>query len=117
MQELLLVYWPSIVGSACFTFASLVYVAEVIHVDQVNHSLCLLVPERLTLGYGVAMANLVGSVLFLEASLCYLVARKPWEQIEPWEFYVSEWGVRFTFAIGSFCFCVGALASLPEILN
>ena len=109
MQDVVFVYWPSIIGSCGFSFASFVYVAEV------THSLCVLVPERLTFGYFVAISNLVGSLLFLLAWTFYLVAREPWEMVEPWEYYVSEWGTRFTFAVGRLCLlCAGRDAQLPR---
>ena len=36
--------------------------------------------------------------------------------VAEWEFLASEWGVRFTYAVGSFCFIVGAILAFPEAL-
>jgi len=40
-----------------------------------------------------------------------------YEEVKDWEWLVSMWGVRFPFAVGSACFVVGALLSLPEVLS
>ncbi|KAL1527087.1 hypothetical protein AB1Y20_015770 [Prymnesium parvum] len=110
-QEVVLVYVPSILGSLCFTISSRVYVAEV------SHSFWSWLPERMSFGYSVAICNFIGSALFLIASACYLIQVEPWEEIEPWEYNVSEWGVRFLYALGSMSFVVGALVSFLETLN
>mmetsp|Transcript_29658 Transcript_29658/g.72168 ORF Transcript_29658/g.72168 Transcript_29658/m.72168 type:complete len:114 (-) Transcript_29658:394-735(-) len=110
-QEVVLVYVPSILGSLCFTISSRVYVAEV------SHSFWSWLPERMSFGYTVAICNFIGSALFLIASACYLIQVEPWEEIEPWEYNVSEWGVRFLYALGSMSFVVGALVSFLETLN
>lgn len=103
-----------------------------------THSFDVWLPEKLTFGFWVAMTGLIGSVLFLcalllilifaclrcfffvnprIASLFQLVAREPWEEIEPWEFYVSEWGVRFVYGLGSAFFVVGGFLGYLETLN
>ena len=106
-------------GSAGFTFSSYVLLAEVTHSYNPFTP-----PEALSLGYVVATLNLVGSVAFLVASTCYFIRPLPSDEPPPpstdewgWEWRVSEWGVRFTFGVGSLCFVLGALASGPEILS
>ena len=34
-----------------------------------------------------------------------------------WEYQVSEWGVRFTFGLGSVAFLVSSMLSFPELLS
>ena len=106
-----LLYVPSTVASSMFVFASYVYVVEVTH----SYNICAL-PEVLSIGYAVSLLNFVGSVFFLIASACYFVQAPPWPRLDPWEWYASEWGVRFTFAIGSLAFTVAALLGLREAL-
>lgn len=139
---------------------------------QVTHSCnCFKLPAEFSLGYLVAVFNLIGSFLFAIASACYFVqvrlahmqlpqakATSPAPtaphrptftlprshtpglgfgliclagamQVAPfdgrlmaggvwgWEYQVSEWGVRFTYGLGSMCFIVAALISFPELLN
>lgn len=129
-----LTWAPSVVGSLAFTFASYAYLVEATHA---YNPLCT-PPDGFTLGYGVCVGNLLGSSLFTVASLCYFVRETPARPFAPpsngthpaaappspppppaplWEFEVSEWAVRFTYAIGSACFLVAALASLVEVIN
>ena len=61
----------------------------------------------------VALLNLLGSLLFLVASCCYFFDGAP----ERWRHGLDLWGVRFTFAVGSACFLLGAIVSLPEVLT
>ena len=79
-------------------------------------------PDRLTLGYLVSTLNLFGSLLFAVASLFYFAQVPPYDGLTAgglwgWEWQASEWGVRFTFAIGSAAFVVAALLNISEILN
>ena len=78
---------------------------------------------------------MIGSVVYLNASSCsvenfdlFLVASAGYFcQVEPyglyaggqfgWEWQISEWGVRFTYGVGSLCFVGGALVSFPELLS
>ena len=64
------------------------------------------------------MLNLIGSVLFLIASISYYFRTDGAGHMGGgrwgWEYQVAEWGVRFTFALGSACFTVAAAASLRE---
>ena len=72
------------------------------------------------LGYIVATCNLLGSVLYTIASLCYFARCPPWNAPPPlseWEYETSEWGVRFGYGIGSIAFVVGAVLSFPELLS
>ena len=119
--EVWLVYLPSTFGSMCFVFASYVYVTEVSH----DYRLCSL-PEAISLGYLVAMLNLLGSAAFLVASLFYFVASL--DEALPewgldtgglwgWEYQASEWGVRFTFGVGSFAFVASTTLNFAEILS
>jgi len=100
----------SIIGSVMFVFNSFVSLAEVTHSFNV-----LRPPDRLTIGYAVGLLNFVGSSLFLVASLGYLVQDADHEELAQWEYAVSEWGVRFTYGVGSACFFIGALVSFQEI--
>ena len=34
-----------------------------------------------------------------------------------WEYQVSEWGVRFTFGLGSVAFLLSSMLSFPELLS
>ena len=111
-QEVIWSYVPSVAGSVGFLFASYVYVVEVTH----DYNICRR-PDHYSLGYGVAIINLVGSLLFLGASLCYFAQEPPYQHVQPWEYLVSLWGVRFPFAVGSACFVVGAFLLLPESLS
>ena len=107
---------PQLVGSACFVFASYVYLLEVAPLQ--GSSWTQPASLRDFLGYGVTLCNLAGSFLFLVASVFYFVHR--WPRVVPqeeWEFLASEWGVRFGFGVGSAFFVAGALFSLPEVLN
>ena len=119
--EVWLVYLPSTVGSMCFVFASYIYVTEVNHDYHI-----FALPEAISLGYLVAMLNLIGSAAFLVASLFYFVASL--DQALPgwgidagglwgWEYESSEWGVRFMFGVGSFAFVASALLNFAEILS
>ena len=74
-------------------------------------------PGRLSFGYGVSLFNLVGSLLFLIASVLYFAQSPPYDETEEWEYLVSEWGVRFVFGIGSALFVVSSTFALPEILS
>ena len=119
---------PSVVGSSGFVLASYVYLAEVTH----SYHPCALPKER-SVGYAVCVLNLVGSLLFLVASLCYFARPVPpshapgpgnrtsaiadASSTNTWEWEVSEWGVRFTFGVGSGCFLLGAVGAIAEVLN
>lgn len=117
--EVLFVYLPSAVGSVCFVFASYIYVTEVTHDYHLFAA-----PEAISLGYLVAMLSLLGSVGFLVASLFYFVASLD-ESLEGldaggrwgWEYQASEWGVRFTFGVGSLAFVASAMLNFAEILS
>jgi len=110
--EVALIFTPSVLGSTAFTFASYVYLAEVTHSFNPLHR-----PDHLSLGYCVALLNLIGSANFLFASLGYYVEARPWEELANWEYLVSLWAVRFPFMIGSACFAVGAFIGLGEALS
>lgn len=120
---------PSIVGSAGFVLASYVYLAEVTH----SYHPCAL-PAEPSVGYAVCVLNLGGSLLFFLASLCYFARPVPPSQhayasppagglggggdgATDWQWEVSEWGVRFTFGVGSACFLLGAVGAIAEVLN
>ncbi len=118
LQEALLVYLTCLLGSACFSFASYVYVLEASH----SSSLRWLSDEPVTLGYVVSWFNLLGSLCFFLASCCYFIQVPPYEGLTAggewgWEYQVSEWGVRFTFGVGSICFLVAAILAFPELLS
>ena len=99
------VYTPCLLGSSTFVFASAVYVME-----EWN--------DRPNLGYHIAVLNLVGSVLFLLASFGYYFADASLMPFMPDVlFLISEWTVRFPFAVGSACFGVGAVLALGELLD
>ena len=60
--------------------------------------------------------------LFFLASCCYFIQVPPYEGLTAggewgWEYQVSEWGVRFTFGVGSICFLVAAILAFPELLS
>ena len=79
--EAIWIYAPSLLGSLAFTFASYVYLLEVA-ADPRNPWVPPKTGIRDWLGYAVALCNLVGSILFSIASLCYfardeLVGRMP----------------------------------------
>ena len=135
LLEMWSVWLPSVVGSLGFTFASWVYFSELVH----SYSVCARPEPTLYLGWLVCVLNLVGSALFLIASLCYFArvvphsdtsatpsppsSPPPSPSSDPpsgawgWAFEVSEWGVRFPFALGSACFLAGAAGAIVEILN
>ena len=104
-------YVLSVGGSLAFTFASYVYLVEVTHSYNPFAR-----PDHSSWGYAISLLNLGGSLLFLLASGCYFVQVPPHSFPEPWEFYVNLWCVRFGFAVGSACFVLGSLLSLPEAL-
>ena len=59
---------------------------------------------------------------FLLASAFYFAQVPPYEGLTAggrwgWEWETSEWGVRFTFALGSIAFVIAALLNFPEVLN
>ena len=114
--EVAFLYLPSLLGSALFVFASYVYVVEETH--DYN---CFVVPAAPTLGYAVVSLNLLGSLLFLVASAGYFCQVEPYGLYAGgqfgWEWQISEWGVRFTYGVGSLCFVGGALVSFPELLS
>ncbi|KAL1500590.1 hypothetical protein AB1Y20_013243 [Prymnesium parvum] len=115
-EEIIFVYTPSLVGSMCFTFACFVYIAEVTHSFNV-----LQLPQEITLSYFVVVFNLLGSALFAVASAFYF-AQWTGGLLEGggkfgWEFQLSEWGVRFTYGVGSSFFVLAAALSFPELLN
>ena len=116
------VYNTSVAGSACFVFASYVYLLEVAE-DPANP---WTPPKGLRerLGFGVAASNLAGSVLFLIGSLFYYardwtfgIATDWGGAMYPWELFANVWGVRFVFGVGSVCFVVGSVCSFPELLS
>ena len=117
-QHVARVYLPSLLGSFSYVYASYIFLAEVTHSYN-----CFEAPAQMSLGYVVASLNLLGSVLFLVASAFYFVQVPPFELglraggLWGWEYQVSEWGVRFTFGVGSLCFVLGAMVSFPELLN
>jgi hypothetical protein len=121
-NEVVWSYLPSTIGSACFTFASYVYLLEVAEEPSEPWKVPSGVRERL--GFYVAMSNLLGSFLFLVASLCYF-ARVHVDEEDPlwdgtlyeWEYLANVWGVRFIFGLGSACFIVGSALSMPEVLS
>jgi hypothetical protein len=91
---------------------------------QVAHSYnCFSLPDEISIGYFVALFNLIGSILFAVASAFYFVQVPPFDGtlmaggMWGWEWQVSEWGVRFTFGVGSMFFTAAALISFPELLN
>ena len=105
-----------LLGSACFSFASYVYVLEASH----SSSLRWLSDEPVTLGYVVSWFNLLGSLCFFLASCCYFIQVPPYEGLTAggewgWEYQVSEWGVRFTYGFGSFLFVVASLVVFKEL--
>ena len=59
--------------------------------------------------------------LFLVASAGYFCQVEPYGLYAGgqfgWEWQISEWGVRFTYGVGSLCFVGGALVSFPELLS
>ena len=121
-NEVVWSYLPSTIGSACFVFASYVYLLEVAEEPGQPWRVPEGVRERL--GFFVALSNLAGSALFLLASLCYFV-RAHVDEEDPlwdgtlfeWEYLANVWGVRFTFGVGSACFIVGSALSMPEVLS
>lgn len=116
LQDLIVVYTPSLVGSLCFTFACFVYLAEVTHSYNV-----LRPPEEISLSYGVVILNLMGSILFAVASFCYFLQVSDGELSAGgpfgWEYQISEWGVRFVYGVGSACFVLAAILSFPELMS
>ena len=73
---------------------------------------------RERLGYGVAACNLLGSVLYTIASVCYFCRAEEHEGGQyDWEYAADEWGVRFGYALGSAFFIVAALLSFPEVIS
>ena len=131
-KEWWLIYMPSTIGSLCFLFASYVYLLEVAS-DPTNPWKAPPLPRarpgsqpnyltRERLGYMVAMCNLIGSFLYSLASFCYFArenAESPdWSgTVSEWEYFMSEWGLRFNYAIGSILFVAGAILSFPEALS
>ena len=122
------IYLPSLVGSAAFVFASYVYLLEVAD-DPANpfwKGAPLGATPREKLGLWVAKCNLLGSVLFLLASVAYFASLLPDGDADVNEyadalvgvkFCAEMWGVRFGFAVGSWFFVLGAFLSFPEILS
>mmetsp|Transcript_54031 Transcript_54031/g.124381 ORF Transcript_54031/g.124381 Transcript_54031/m.124381 type:complete len:435 (-) Transcript_54031:379-1683(-) len=110
--EVYLVFIPSLIGSIGFVFASWVYLFEV--TSSPNP---LLPPRTLSVGYFIALLNLAGSGLYTVASGCYFYPESESEGEYDTAYYVSEWGVRFGYAIGSLCFVSSALLAFPEILS
>lgn len=110
--EVLWVYTTSLLGSCGFVFNSWVFVLEESNDDRVCAP-----PSPLTIGFVVAWLNLLGSILFLIASIGYFIAS---EQIGllpvEWDYMASEWGVRFTYGVGSALFMIAASLGLVEIL-
>ena len=52
----------------------------------------------------------------------YLLQVPPYEGLTAggewgWEYQVSEWGVRFTFGLGSVAFLLSSILSFPELLS
>ena len=118
LQEELLVYLTCVLGSLGFVIASYVYVLEATH----SSSLMWRSDEPPTLGYALTLLNLAGSLLFFVASACYFVQVPPYEGLKAggewgWEYQISEWGVRFTFGVGSVAFLLSSLLSFPELLS
>ena len=112
-EEAAWIYWPSVVGSACFTFSSTVFLLEASGSGGPPFAL----PEVLSLGYGVAALNMAGSLFFPVASVCYFATPATAQDWTGLEFAFSFWGVRFGFGTGSLCFAVGGLLGLIETLN
>lgn len=127
---------PSVLGSFGFSFCSYVYLAEVTH--SYNP---FTLPARPSLGYFVCLCNLLGSLTFLIASIGYFARPLP-ESVDGtapvvppppspphapppsphgagpgWIFEVSEWGVRFTYGIGSVLFFVASMVAMAEVVN
>ena len=116
VDELVCVFVPSLVGSACFTFASYIYLLEVAASTETPWAPPDTLRERL--GYAVAGCNLLGSVLFFVASAGYFFKAPPHDgELYEWEFLVSEWAVRFGYGLGSLLFVLGALLSFPEVIS
>ena len=68
------------------------------------------------------MFNLLGSVLFAIASCFYFAQLPPYEGLTAggpwgWEWQASEWGVRFTFGVGSLAFVAAAMLNVAEVLS
>ena len=120
MAEVWWIYLPSTLGSIGFTFASYVYLLEVAQDPTRPWSPPAGTRERL--GYANAVLNLVGSALFLLASLCYFVTTEsevtqPGSLVALLEYLGNEWGLRFGFGVGSVCFAIGAVLAYPEALS
>ena len=111
------IFLPSTIGSTGFTFASYIYLLEVAQEPRMPWVPPKDATAREMLGYAVAMSNLIGSAMFLLASLCYFVRiphEDTWEGAQQgWEELASEWGVRFVYGVGSICFVAGAIFSFP----
>jgi len=116
-MERAFVHLPSLVGSLGFTFASYVYLMEVTHSANPLRR-----PAELSMGYAIAVINLVGSVLYTVASAFYFApaeAEASPDEPAPYDtgYYYSEWGVRFLYGLGSLCFTAGAALSFPEMFS
>lgn len=110
--EVVWIYTTSLLGSCGFVFNSYVCVLEESHDDLVCAP-----PNPLTIGFVVAWFNLLGSVLFLVASVGYFVQSDQIGLLPPeWDYPASEWGVRFTYGLGSFLFMLASGLGLVEIL-
>ena len=108
-----LVWGPSALGSLGFLLASYVYLAEVTH----SYNPLARPREGFSLGYLNCLFNLLGSLLFLVASLGYFV-RTPGEPPRwGWQYQLNEWGVRFTYGVGSALFLLASLGALVEIVH
>jgi hypothetical protein len=110
--EVLWIYTTSLLGSCGFVFNSWVFVLEESHDERVCAP-----PSPLTIGFVVAWLNLLGSLLFLVASVGYFVQSEQIGLLPPeWDYPASEWGVRFTYGLGSFLFLLASALGLVEIL-
>jgi hypothetical protein len=110
--EVVWIYTTSLLGSIGFVFNSWVFVLEESH----DEKMCApSVP--VTIGFVVAWLNLLGSILFLVASLGYFLQDAEIGLLPPkWHYPTSEWGVRFTYGVGSFLFFLASCFGLVEIL-
>jgi len=105
-------YAPSVVASVGFVFCGYVYLVETTH--RYN---CFMPPKKITIGYFVALLNFVGSVLYLVASCLYFAQVPPWNVTQTWEFYMSEWGVKFGYGVGSVAFVLSSMLGMREALS
>ena len=101
-EEDLLVWTPNMVGCVCFLVASYLAYAEV------SQGASSLAPRSVS--WGVAVANLLGSVAF-QASALYSFAAP-----EPAASSALFWASFYT-AAGGVCFLVGSYLMIPELFD